>query len=121
MNNTSNKLYIMNKLEKENSESIEKEETKEGKDPLKNIEIKTNKRSLENKRSILVAGALVVVIFLSGCQLAAGDGLTVESERLIGVFITKEYLDLFDFDAYLEDNISDFVNEIGRASCRERV
>ena len=29
-------------------------------------------------------------------------------ERLIGVFLTTESLDLFDFDSYLKDNISDF-------------
>jgi len=71
---------------------------------------KGNINNIRHRRNVLIAAALIMIILLSGCQLAASDGVTMESERLIGVFITKEYLDLFDFDAYLEDNISDFVN-----------
>ncbi len=53
--------------------------------------------------------ALLIVILgvsLSGCQLALeGAGEWVNDDRLIGAFITTEYLDLFDFERYLEDNI----------------
>ena len=42
-----------------------------------------------------------------GCRLAdpEQDGTqTAERDRLIGVFATEEYLDLFDYDAYFNDN-----------------
>ena len=72
---------------------------------------KKNNFNVNNCKSyILIACTLMMLVLLSGCQLAKEDGLTFESERLIGVFITNEYLDLFDFDTYLQDNISDFVN-----------
>lgn len=48
----------------------------------------------------LVAG----MVFLSGCQLAqpeAGGGVT---DRLAGVLVTTEYLDLFDMEAYFNDH-----------------
>ena len=63
-----------------------------------------------NKKNILVACAVIMGMLLSGCQLAKEDGLTAESSRLVGIYITNEYLDLFDFDGYFEDNISDFTN-----------
>ena len=59
-----------------------------------------------NKRIISISVLLIISLSLSGCRLAVGDGLAVESNRLIGVFITREYLDLFDFEGYFEDNIS---------------
>lgn len=53
----------------------------------------------------------MLIVSLSGCQLAKEDGMAqVEEERLVGVLVTKEYLDLFDMDRYLKDNISSFVD-----------
>lgn len=53
----------------------------------------------------------MLIVSLSGCQLAKEDGMSqVEEDRLVGVLITKEYLDLFDIDRYLNDNISSFVD-----------
>ena len=53
---------------------------------------------------------LAALLLLSGCRLAVE---TVEPEsgrdRLIGVFITPEYLDLFDAEAYFNDNIDDIM------------
>lgn len=43
---------------------------------------------------------------LTGCQLAlegAGDG--ARGDRLAGVLVTREHLDLFDFEGYLKDNM----------------
>lgn len=46
---------------------------------------------------------------LAGCQLALEDaGADASESRLIGVFLTTEYLDLFDFESYLKDNIGRF-------------
>jgi hypothetical protein len=46
---------------------------------------------------------------LSGCQLAQESaGANTNEDRLIGVFITTEYLDLFDFEGYLNDSFNSF-------------
>lgn len=46
---------------------------------------------------------------LAGCQLAREDaGANASEDRLIGIFLTTEHLDLFDFDGYLKDNIGNF-------------
>ncbi len=52
--------------------------------------------------------ALCIVISLTGCiQLALEDaGETGKQDRLIGIFITQEYLDLFDTESYLMDHLS---------------
>ncbi len=54
--------------------------------------------------------ALALVVCLCGCQLALPDGEEVQRDRLIGCFITTENLDLFDFEAYLNDNAGKLVN-----------
>jgi len=44
---------------------------------------------------------------LTGCQLAL-ENMEINAayeDRLIGVFVTTEHLDLFDFESYLHDNI----------------
>ena len=51
----------------------------------------------------------VIFCFLAGCSLARADmGAQAREDRLVGVFITTEYLDLFDFERYLSDNLSSF-------------
>ena len=45
---------------------------------------------------------------LAGCQLAK-DSAGADADSLIGVLITTEYLDLFDFNGYLNDNINSFL------------
>ncbi len=47
-----------------------------------------------------------LAIGLCGCQLALPEGEGTQRDRLIGCFITTEHLDLFDFEAYLNDNIN---------------
>lgn len=65
---------------------------------------------MKNKVGIAaICLATILLIILSGCRLAREDaGENASEERLIGVFLTTESLDLFDFDSYLKDNISDF-------------
>lgn len=60
-----------------------------------------------NKR-ILAALLACVMMLLCGCQLAdpnAGPETETAQDAMVGVFITTEYLDLFDLEAYLQDNM----------------
>ena len=62
---------------------------------------------------------LLAVCLLSGCSLArpeAEEGNGLGQDRMIGVFITREYLDLFDFESYLEDNLNTVMNGGGEIS-----
>lgn len=56
-----------------------------------------------NKR-ILFAAMLFAVICLAGCQLAKEEAAPQQDDRLIGAFITDEFVDLFDFESYISDN-----------------
>jgi len=59
-----------------------------------------------NRKAIALLFAFFTCFFASGCQLAREDlAETRGSDRLIGVFITREHLDLFDMERYLNDNI----------------
>lgn len=59
------------------------------------------------KRLFMAFLALLIMFIVSGCQLAIEDKGEVKSkDRLVGVFITFEYLDLFDMEGYLNDNIN---------------
>lgn len=55
----------------------------------------------------LLAWMFVMCLLFSGCSLAveesAADG-PVTGDRLVGVVVTTEYLDLFDLEGYLRDN-----------------
>ncbi len=55
-------------------------------------------------RIIAIILVCVTAFCLCGCQLALPDGEEVQRDRLIGCFITTESLDLFDYEAYLNDN-----------------
>lgn len=53
--------------------------------------------------------ATLIITTLTGCQLALPDGgVNGNGDRLIGVYLTKEHLDLFDFEGYLNENINGF-------------
>jgi len=57
------------------------------------------------KRIFLIFLTVMILISVSGCQLAIDDKGEVQSrDRLIGVFITDEYLDLFDTEKFFSDN-----------------
>lgn len=59
--------------------------------------------------------ALLCISFLCGCSLAKEDAGEEEQtnmeDRLVGVVITTEHLDLFDVEAFLNDNINELTNE----------
>ena len=62
------------------------------------------------KRKLLIAVCCALILCaLAGCKLAkeSAEANTYE-DRLIGVFITTEYLDLFDFEGYFNDNFNSF-------------
>jgi hypothetical protein len=64
--------------------------------------------SIEHLR-LRVLTSMVFLASITGCQLALEDtGAAADSGRLIGVYVTTEHLDLFDTEAYLNDNISVF-------------
>ncbi|HHY81301.1 MAG TPA: hypothetical protein GX505_01310 [Clostridiales bacterium] len=58
-------------------------------------------------RVIIICLIVLLLSVMTGCQLAKVDGAENynNEDRLIGVFITTEYLDLFDFEGYINDNI----------------
>lgn len=57
-----------------------------------------------NKLRILLMITLLL-FSMTGCQLARTD-LEGSGDRLVGVLVTDEYLDLFDMEAYLNDNLN---------------
>ena len=67
---------------------------------------------MKNKIGIIILACVLVVSFVLGVTGAvtfakdeSADNADGESkDRLIGVFITTEYLDLFDFESYFQDN-----------------
>ncbi|WFR58985.1 hypothetical protein QA584_07865 [Anaerocolumna sp. AGMB13025] len=52
--------------------------------------------------------AALILSTLSGCQLAQEDSISTTEDRLIGVFLTTDYLDLFDFEGYLNNSNRSF-------------
>lgn len=46
----------------------------------------------------------LAAILLAGCQLAEPETETKGYDRLVGVFVTREHLNLFDMESYLQDN-----------------
>ena len=48
--------------------------------------------------------AAVCLALFSGCQLAREDAEAC-GDRLVGVYVTTEYIDLFDMESYLNDNL----------------
>ena len=59
-----------------------------------------------NKRILILM--LVMAMFLTGCQLAVetvNEQGMHNPDRLVGVVVTTEHLDMFDMEGYLEDNL----------------
>lgn len=62
---------------------------------------------MKHRRILAACIYTVLLLLLTGCQLAHEDaGENENADRLIGVFITSEYLDLFDMEGYMNDNIN---------------
>lgn len=52
----------------------------------------------------------LAVLLLTGCQLAEPETEAEGYDRLVGVFVTREHLNLFDMESYLQDNAGKLVN-----------
>ncbi len=64
-----------------------------------------------NRRLKVIFCAMMSAVLLAGCQLAKEETvLQQERDKLIGVYMTTEYVDTFDFERYFEDNIGDIMN-----------
>lgn len=58
---------------------------------------------MKRKMVTFLLGAACLGLF-SGCQLAKSD-TEATGDRLVGVYVTTEYIDLFDMESYLNDNL----------------
>ncbi|MGL5439380.1 MAG: hypothetical protein ACRDA4_03210 [Filifactoraceae bacterium] len=60
-----------------------------------------------NKRISLFTTMLIVVLTLTGCQLAVLDGdENKNNSKLIGAYVSFKHVDLFDIDGYLNHNLN---------------
>ena len=58
-------------------------------------------------KSLFGFSVMFMAFTASGCTLAVSDaGTDGNGDRLIGAFITSEYLDLYDMEGYLNDHAS---------------
>lgn len=63
------------------------------------------------KKTKILLFVLILLLSMTGCQLARTD-LESTDDRLVGVLVTEEYLDLFDMEAYLNDNLNLFKGDM---------
>ncbi|MEG1931955.1 MAG: hypothetical protein RR075_02480 [Pygmaiobacter sp.] len=64
---------------------------------------------MKRKTMILTTCAVLLLVSLTGYPLAKAErGAGRVQDRLVGIFITDEHLDLFDMDGYLNDNVIGF-------------
>lgn len=63
-----------------------------------------------NKRLFVAMLALIMVVF-SGCQLAKPE-VAAGQDRMVGVLVTTEYLDLLDLEGYLNDHAWDLLDSM---------
>lgn len=57
-------------------------------------------------KKLAVALIFVLALMLPGCSLLREEGEPADADRLVGVYITENYIDSFDFEAYVQDNAS---------------
>lgn len=66
-----------------------------------------------NKKTVAISLVFAILVSLCGCQLAQPEsGNHTEADRLVGVFITTEYLDLNDADAYRDEYLKNNAGSI---------
>ena len=65
---------------------------------------------MRNKRLISWILCGMLVLSCAGCRLARPESETAGEDRFIGVFVTWDYLDLFDFEGYFSDNADKIMN-----------
>lgn len=60
------------------------------------------------RKLAFIMGGFLLLLSLAGCQLARedeGEGGSGYGDRLVGLFITTEYLDLFDMEGYIKGHL----------------
>lgn len=57
-------------------------------------------------KKLAIALILALALMLPGCSLLREEGEPADADRLVGVYITENYIDSFDFEAYVQDNAS---------------
>ena len=66
-----------------------------------------------NKRLFAALACLGLLLGCAGCQLADPEAAeTPEPDRLIGAYVTREYVDLFDIEGYLADNLDSLSDDV---------
>ena len=72
-----------------------------------------NKKSLW-KYIMLTFAAVGILLNMAGCGSLANPELDYaaleERDRLVGVYVTEEHLDLFDMESYLNDHMGDLIS-----------
>ncbi len=58
----------------------------------------------------LISAVIIIAIAFSGCQLKKEAPESAAGDRLIGAFVTTDYLDTFDVESYLKDNINEITD-----------
>lgn len=101
-----------------------RESGKKKDDLLQNKRARTHLKKAHLEESLLAAqvknrllksafgvSAVFMALTASGCTLAVPDaGTDGNGDRLIGAFITSEYLDLYDMESYLNDHASSLMS-----------
>lgn len=67
-------------------------------------------------KKLAIALIFVLALMLPGCSLLREDGEPADADRLVGVYITENYIDSFDFEAYVQDNASSLSGGSGEIS-----
>ena len=63
-----------------------------------------------NKRLRVIICTMISAALLTGCQLAKEEtALQKEKDRLIGVYMTTEYVDTFDLEQYMVEHMDELV------------
>ncbi len=63
-------------------------------------------------KSLFKLSVIFMAFTASGCTLAVPEaGTDGNGDRLIGAFITSEYLDLYDMEGYLNDHAASLMND----------
>ena len=83
------------------------------KNKITNEDTEIWRKKMKNKSIILGFAGVLLICFIYGAMgtvtlanAEAGEADTESKDRLIGIFVTTDYLDLFDFEGYLNDNIN---------------
>lgn len=67
-------------------------------------------------KKLAITLILVLALMLPGCSLLREEGEPADADRLVGVYITENYIDSFDFEAYVQDNASSLSGGSGEIS-----